>query len=174
MEKLQYPIGRFLEPAVYSNEIRLEFIEILRNAPKEFSNLINSLSNEQLNTPYRNGGWTPKQIIHHVADSHMNSIIRIKLALTEENPTIKPYDENEWIKLSDSAIDVESSLQILEGVHKRYVNLIQSLTEEQFKRTVFHPESNKTMSVDYLVALYAWHSKHHLGHIQIVKAIETT
>jgi len=169
MEKLQYPIGRFSEPAVYSKEIRLEFIEILRNAPKEFSDLIFSLSNEQLNTPYRDGGWTPKQIIHHVADSHMNSIIRIKLALTEENPTIKPYDENAWIKLSDSTIDVESSLQILKGVHKRYVNLIQSLNEEQFKRTVFHPESNITMSIDYLVALYSWHSKHHLGHILIVK-----
>ncbi len=169
MEKLQYPIGRFSEPTVYTREIRLEFIEILRNAPKEYTDLIYSLSSEQLNTPYREGGWTPKQIIHHIADSHMNSIIRIKLALTEENPTIKPYDENAWIRLSDSNIDVESSLEILEGVHKRYVNLIQSLTDEQFKRTVFHPESKLTMSVDYLVALYAWHSKHHLGHIKIIK-----
>lgn len=173
MEKLQYPIGRFSEPTVYTNEIRLEFIQILKNAPKEFTDLIYSLSSEQLNTPYREGGWTPKQIIHHIADSHMNSIIRIKLALTEENPTIKPYDENAWITLSDSTIDVESSLKILEGVHKRYVNLIQSLTEEQFKRTVFHPENKMSMSVDYLLALYAWHSKHHLGHIKIVKNIKT-
>jgi len=173
MEKLQYPIGRFSEPTDYTKEIRLEYIEILKNAPKEFSSLINSLTDEELNTPYREGGWTPKQIIHHVADSHMNSIIRIKLALTEENPTIKPYDENAWITLSDSTIEVDSSLHILEGVHKRYVNLIESLTEEQFKRTVFHPESNITMSVDYLVALYAWHSKHHLGHIKIVKGAET-
>ncbi|MEH6939927.1 putative metal-dependent hydrolase [Bacillus sp. JJ664] len=174
MEKLQYPIGRFSEPTNYTKDIRSESIEILKNAPKEFADLIYSLTSVELNTPYREGGWTPKQIIHHVADSHMNSIIRIKLALTEENPTIKPYDENAWITLSDSTIDVESSLKILEGVHKRYVNLIESLTEEQFKRTVFHPESKITMSVDYLVALYAWHSKHHLGHIKIVKGVETT
>lgn len=173
MEKLQYPIGRFSEPTMYNHKIRLEFIEILSNAPKEFTNLIYSLSSEQLNTPYRKGGWTPKQIIHHVADSHMNSLIRIKLALTEENPTIKPYDENAWITLSDSTIDIESSLQILEGVHKRYVHLIQSLNEDQFKRTVFHPESKMSMSVDFLLALYAWHSKHHLGHINLVKNAQT-
>lgn len=170
MENLKYPIGRFSEPTTYTKEVRLEFIGILRNAPKEFTDIIYSLSDQQLNTPYREGGWTPKQVIHHVADSHMNSIIRVKLALTEENPSIKPYNEKAWIMLSDSNINVQSSLKILEGTHERYVNLLNSLTEEQFQRTVFHPESKMTMSIDYLLALYAWHSKHHLGHIKLVKA----
>lgn len=170
MENLKYPIGRFSEPATYTKEVRLEFIEILRNAPKEFTDIIYSLSDQQLNTPYREGGWTPKQVIHHVADSHMNSIIRVKLALTEDHPSIKPYNEKAWITLSDSNINVQSSLKILEGIHERYVNLLNSLTEEQFQRTVFHPESKLTMSIDYLLALYAWHSKHHLGHIKLVKA----
>jgi len=170
MEKLKYPIGKFTEPTSYTQELRKEFIEILKNAPKQFEDAINSLSEKEMNIPYRDGGWTPRQVIHHVADSHMNSLIRIKLAITEDNPTIKPYDENAWITLSDSNSEVQSSLKILDGVHLRYVQLLESLSEEQFQRTCYHPESKITMTIDYLIALYAWHSKHHLGHILLVKS----
>ncbi len=169
MENLKYPIGRFTTPSSYSQNQRQEFIKILREAPEKFKEAIYSLTEEQLNTPYREGGWTPKQVIHHVADSHMNSFIRLKLALTEENPTIMPYDENAWITLSDSNFDFHSSLKIIEGIHERYVTLLESLNEEQFKRTCFHPELKINMSVDFLLALYAWHSQHHLGHIFLVK-----
>lgn len=171
MEKLKYPIGRFIEPTKYTQKDRQQFIQVLKDVPIKFKAEINSLSETQVNTPYREGGWTPKQVIHHVADSHMNSFTRFKLALTEDNPTIKPYDENAWIKLSDSNFDVESSLKIIEGIHARFVVLLNSLNEEQFQRTCYHPESKISMSVDYLLALYAWHSNHHLGHIRIVKNV---
>lgn len=169
MEKLQYPIGRFSEPTNYTQSIRKEFITTLKEAPIAFQKLVSSLSEEQLITPYREGGWTPKQVVHHVADSHMNSMIRVKLALTEVNPTIKPYDENSWITLKDSNIDVSSSLKIIEGVHERYVILFESLKEEQFQRTFYHPENKASITIDCALALYAWHTKHHLGHIKSVK-----
>ncbi|PEL14413.1 YfiT family bacillithiol transferase [Bacillus sp. AFS017336] len=169
MENLKYPIGKFNVPASYTTKQREEFIKVLKDAPFKFKEAITSLNEEQLNTPYREGGWTPKQVINHVADSHMNSLIRVKLALTEENPTIKGYDENAWITLSDSNCDFQSSLKIIEGIHERYVILLESLTDEQFKRTCFHPELNQKISIDFLLALYAWHSQHHLAHIYLVK-----
>jgi len=169
MEILKYPIGRFTLPPSYTPKQRKEFIKVLKDAPIKFKEVINSLKEEQLNTPYRDGGWTPKQVIHHVADSHMNSFMRVKLALTEENPTIKAYDENAWISLSDSNFNFHSSLKIIEGIHERYVVLLESLTEEEFNRTCYHPELKINISIDFILALYAWHSEHHLAHIYLVK-----
>ncbi|MFB7141412.1 YfiT family bacillithiol transferase [Gottfriedia sp. NPDC056225] len=169
MENLKYPIGKFNVPTSYTTKQREECIKVLKDATFKFKEAVTSLNEEQLNTPYREGGWTPKQVINHVADSHMNSLIRVKLALTEENPTIKGYDENAWITLSDSNYDFQSSLKIIEGIHERYVVLLESLTDEQFKRTCFHPELNQEISIDFLLALYAWHSQHHLAHIYLVK-----
>lgn len=169
MENLKYPIGRFTAPSNYNRQQREDFIKMLKEAPAKFKEAITSLTNEQQSTPYREGGWTPKQVIHHVADSHMNSLVRVKLAITEENPTIKAYDENAWITLSDSNFDFHSSLKIIEGIHERYVVLLESLNEEQFKRTCYHPELNINISIDFILALYAWHSQHHLAHIYLVK-----
>jgi uncharacterized damage-inducible protein DinB len=126
---------------------------------------VKGLTDEQLDTPYRSGGWTVRQVVHHVPDSHLNSYVRFKLALTEDNPTIKPYEEGRWAELSDSnSTPVEVSLTLLESLHDRWVRLLRSLTPEQWKRTFRHPELGE-MTLEKTLALYAWHGKHHVAHI---------
>lgn len=165
-EELRYPIGRFSASPVTST--RAEQIETLRQLPTLLVQAIHGLSDAQLDTPYREGGWTVRQLVHHIADSHANAYIRIKLALTEDNPTIKPYDEAAWAALPDSTQPIDSSLAITDGIHMRLVALLESLSEAEFQRTFRHPERGP-MTIAGNLALYDWHSRHHLAHITALR-----
>lgn len=125
---------------------------------------VEGLTEAQLDTPYRPGGWTVRQVVHHVPDSHLNAYIRMKLALTEDGPTIKPYDENLWAELSDSRMPVDASLSLMDALHRRWVTVLRSLQPADFARTFLHPEAG-VVSLDRLIALYAWHGRHHVAHI---------
>jgi hypothetical protein len=165
MTDLRYPIGRFSAPAEVSIADREAAIQTLSVAAPDLRAAVQGLSGEQLDTPYRPGGWTVRQVVHHVAESHMNTYIRFKLALTEENPTIRPYDENAWSSLPDSAKgDIEPSLHLLDYLHQRLVVVLRGMSEEQWSRTFLHPV-NGIVRLDRTALLYAWHSKHHIAHI---------
>ncbi|UOY91943.1 bacillithiol transferase BstA [Ectobacillus sp. JY-23] len=162
---LRYPLGKFEAPELFNDKLRKTWIHDIRKAPTAVKRAIEGLSDNKLDTPYRTEGWTIRQVIHHMADSHMNSFIRFKLALTEDNPTIKPYHEDQWALLPDTnTAPVSLSLSLLEGLHKRWVILLESLTDEDFKRTFYHPDLGE-VTLDTALALYAWHSKHHTAHI---------
>ena len=164
----RYPIGRADLHATLTPEQRSEFLEQLAYLPALLREAVRGLSDEQLNTPYREGGWSVRQVEHHIADSHVNSYVRFKLALTEDKPHIKGYDENEWAKLKDSEMPIEVSLVLLDALHRRWVTLLYSLKPEQFKRTLIHSERGE-VTLDSLVALYAWHGRHHTAHITELK-----
>jgi hypothetical protein len=167
----RYPVGRFTAPSSISPDERTDAIATLAELPEQLRNAVDGLSFAQLSTPYRDGGWTLRQLVHHVADSHMNALIRIKLALTEDWPTIKPYDEKAWATLHDVAAPIEWSLELVESLHARWVMLLQSLTEAQWHRGYNHPESGPT-TVEAATLLYAWHSRHHVAHITHLRAKE--
>lgn len=160
----RYPIGRFHTPETISPDDRLLAMTRLAELPSELRNSVRGLDGGQIDTPYREGGWTVRQVVHHVADSHMNALVRVKLALTEEWPTIKPYDEKAWVQLQDAAGPVEWSLELIESLHARWVMLLQTLDEAQWQRGYNHPENGR-QSVDVATQLYAWHSRHHVAHI---------
>lgn len=164
-EELRYPIGKFKAPASYTPEDLRNMTATIREFPGRLRHAIIGLTEKQLDTQYRTGGWSIRQVIHHVADSHMNSLMRFKWALTEENPTIKPYEEADWALLPDYRMPVEPSLKILEGVHQHWAALLETFTEDQWNRTFVHPESGSTTQLKKALALYAWHSKHHLAHV---------
>ena len=164
-DELKYPIGKFTPPASYTNADIETWINDIKTLPGKLRQTISTLNEKQLDTPYRPGGWTIRQLVHHIADSHMNSIIRFKWALTESTPTIKAYEENDWAMLADYRLPVEPSLKILEGVHQRLVALFESFTENEWSRDFIHPETGATIHLKRNLALYAWHSKHHLAHI---------
>ncbi len=164
MNELQYPVGKFERQTGYHPREITEFIQMLENLPAQMRAAVAGLSDAQLETKYREGGWTLRQVVHHVPDSHMNSFVRFKLGLTEENPTVKPYDEGAWALLPDSSLPVKISLDLLEALHARWVILLRSIKPEDWKRTFQHPE-NGPMTLEYALALYAWHSRHHLAHI---------
>jgi hypothetical protein len=166
---LQYPIGKFEWIAPENDEQMLKrrahYIDVLLRLPAELRSAAAGLDQKQLDTPYRENGWTVQQLIHHVADSHMNAYIRFKLALTEREPTIKTYRQDLWAELPDSAgTSAETSLKLIEALHARWVNLLRSMTAEDFARTLHHPEQG-TVSLDRMLAMYAWHSAHHTAHI---------
>ena len=168
LEALRYPVGRFeLDPAS-SQEKRSVWLSTMETLPREMRDAVSGLSEEQLDTPYRPGGWTVRQVVHHVADSHMNAYVRLKLALTEDSPQIKPYDEKLWAELPDSSLSVEISLALLEALHARWSVLLRSMKPDAFARTWQHPEHG-VRDLDYLVQLYAWHSRHHLGHVRSLR-----
>lgn len=169
MLDLRYPVGKFewKQPAneTQSARNRTEFIDVLSKLPAQMRSAVQGLTPEQLDTPYRPEGWTVRQVVHHVPDSHMNAFIRFKLALTEEEPAIKPYDEAAWAKLSDvRATPIEVSLQLLAALHSRWVDLLQGMHTSDFGRTLYHPEHG-VLTLDRMLAMYAWHSAHHLAHI---------
>jgi uncharacterized damage-inducible protein DinB len=166
---LRYPIGTFRRPAAVSAEDRASWIATLAAAPGRFRDAVRDLDASQLDTPYRPDGWTVRQVIHHVADSHMNSYVRFRLALTETDPTIKPYDEAQWATLHDAhTMPAEVSLQLLESLHLRWVDLLNSLTPGDFDRTFRHPELGQ-MNLNTTLALYDWHSRHHEAHITALR-----
>jgi hypothetical protein len=170
IEKLKYPIGLFQLPKKVTDELYESWINDLSTFPEKIKKELIGLPDEQLDTPYRPGGWTIRQVVHHCADSHMNSFTRFKLALTEEQPIIKPYFEERWAELTDSKkIPIAPSLKIIEGIHERWTALIRSLSEEEKTRTFIHPEHGKTFQLDEVIGFYAWHSNHHLAHITTMK-----
>jgi uncharacterized damage-inducible protein DinB len=161
---LRYPIGKPARKSTLTAAERRTAIDAMAAMPAQLRTAVRGLSDAQLDTPYRPGGWTVRQLVHHVADSHMNAFIRFRLALTENHPTIKPYDEAEWAKLSDATMPVDVSLDLLDRLHQRMVHLLRSLGDKDFQRTVNHPE-NGSMTVDAVLDLYAWHGRHHTAHV---------
>lgn len=169
-EELKYPIGIYSKPQEITQELLSEYILAISTFPEKLKNEVHHLTDSQLDTPYRPGGWTIRQVVHHCADSHMNSLFRFKLALTEDNPTIKPYFEDRWAELADSkSMPVDAALKMIEGIHARWTVLLTSLSERELSRTFFHPESNKQYRLDETIGVYAWHCKHHLAHITTAK-----
>jgi DinB family protein len=162
----RYPMGKFLPPESISAGDRARYIEIVAAAPARFHEAVSGLSDAQLDTPYREGGWTIRRVVHHVPDSHMNAYIRFKLTLTETDPVVKPYDEAAWAGLNDIPVTpVETSLELLKCLHQRWVILMQGMTDEDWKRKYIHPEYGRTQTLEYTLALYAWHCGHHLAHV---------
>lgn len=167
----QYPIGPFERPETITPGELQNAIATLAETPGFLRNAVDGLNAARLGTPYREGGWTVRQLVHHIADSHMNAFTRVRLALTEDWPTIKPYDEKAWANLHDSLAPVEWSLELVESLHARWVMLLQSLSEEQWQRGFLHPE-NGPVTLDVMTLTYAWHSMHHVAHITHLRAKE--
>jgi uncharacterized damage-inducible protein DinB len=161
----RYPLGKY-EPQSYSEEQKDKWLRDIKFLPTDIEMAIQNLDEAQLDTPYREGGWTVKQLIHHVADSHMNAYIRFKLGLTEDNPAIKPYEEKDWAVMEDVySVPINVSVTLLHALHQRWYAVLKGLNEEQLNRTVFHPEHKKNLTLWFLLGMYAWHSRHHVAHI---------
>lgn len=160
----RYPIGPFVRPEHLTEEVIDSWIGEIEQWPARLRQAVAYLTDEQLDTPYREGGWTIRQVVHHTADSHMNAFIRFKLALTETEPVIKPYDEAAWANLPDSGLPVEESLVLLDALHKRWVVLLSGLSKADLEKTFIHPDSG-TVTVGENIGMYAWHGRHHLAHI---------
>ena len=168
----RYPIGHPAMPADIPIDLRLSAIEHLAELPGNLREAVDSLAPSQLDTPYREGGWTVRQLVHHIADSHINAFLRVRLALTEDAPTIKPYNEKAWADLHDSlAAPIEWSLELIEALHARWVMLLQSLGETDWQRTFVHLERGP-MTVEQATLLYAWHSRHHTAHVTHLRTRE--
>jgi len=166
MNDPRYPVGTWDRRDTLAPDERAAMIDTIAETPRRMRDAVAGLSAEQLETPYRDGGWTLRQVVHHVPDSHLNSYCRFKLALTENEPTIRPYDEALWAELSDSVdTPIETSLTLLESLHDRWVRLLRSMNDADFRRTLKHPEHDAVMTLDSMVSLYAWHSRHHVAHI---------
>ena len=169
LDQLRYPVERFA-PVENTANARAEHIRIIGMLPKRLCGAIAGLSDAQLDTPYRDGGWTVRQVVHHLADSHANSFVRFKLALTEDWPTIKPYDEKGWAELPDSKnLPLDSSLSLITGMHERWVALLEAMSEADFQRGYVHPERGK-QDLATALAIYAWHCRHHTAHITALRA----
>jgi hypothetical protein len=169
-EDQRYPVGRFRFGGSDEGR-RQQWIEEIAATPAHLRAAVDRLSATQLDTPYRTGGWTVRQVVHHVPDSHLNAYLRVKLALTENEPTIKPYDEAVWAELSDSrAGPIEVSLAFLEGLHQRWVLLLRTLREPDFDRRFIHPEHGRAIGLDEQLATYAWHGRHHVAQITSLRA----
>ena len=167
---LSYPIGKFTAPETITNEHIEQWIAEIEGAPVRYKQAVQDLTDEQLDTPYRPEGWTVRQVIHHMPDSHMNSYIRFHWALTEESATIKAYDEAGWANLDyQKHVPIEVSLQLLNFIHTRWVILLKHMSQSDFQKTFVHPQSGRTMRLDWVTGLYAWHSQHHLAHIEKLK-----
>ena len=162
---LRFPIGKY-EAQAFSERQKEEWVNDIKFLPQLLENAILNLDEAQLHTPYRQGGWTVHQLVHHVADSHMNAYIRFKLGLTEDNPTIRPYEQHLWAELNDvKKLPVNISITLLYALHTRWYAAISDLSATDWQRTVFHPEHKKEMTLWHLLGMYAWHGKHHVAHI---------
>jgi DinB superfamily len=164
LEDLRYPVGRFTTPSSSEPAVRAEQISILRLLPSTLQTAVSGLNHFQLDTPYREGGWTVRQLVHHIADSHATSYMRVKMALTEDDPAIKAYDEAAWANLPDSRMPIEVSLAFTDAVHARLVNLLETMTDADYEKTFRHPERGPVTLATNL-AIYDWHSRHHVAHI---------
>lgn len=167
VDALRYPIGKFSRPEALNMEAYQGWITEIESLPGQLKYICNDLTEEQLQKTYREGSWTVAEVVHHIADSHMNSLVRYKWTLTEDTPVIKAYDQNAWSKLPDYKASVDVSLTMIEALHRRWVILLKSLTEEDFNKAYIHPETDKQVILGINTALYAWHGKHHVKHIEI-------
>lgn len=169
MEHLKYPIGKFVAPDHFDSDLVQHYIQKLEQLPPYFAQTALELTQEQLRSSYRPGGWNAIQIVHHLADSHMNVFIRFKLALTETEPIIKTFNENSWSKMVDCTdAGISSSLQIISGLHYRWVLLLKTLEERDFAKSIILPDTLEKQDLFYLLAFYSWHAEHHLGHLKII------
>jgi len=169
LEQLRYPVGQFREEPRPTPQQHEHWIDVIASLPGELRDLVHDLSTNQLATPYRPGGWSVCQVVHHLADSHLNAYLRTKLALTEEAPVIKPYDEAAWAELPDArTTSLEASLHLLKALHERWVIALRALNQEALLRTLHHPDDGP-MSVSRVIQGYAWHSRHHLAHISTLR-----
>jgi hypothetical protein len=164
IESLRYPIGKFEYGQSYTFDQTQAHIATIATMPHDLTALVGKWGDDRLDTPYRPGGWTVRELVHHVADSHLNAYVRTKLALTEATPTIKPYEEGEWAKLPDSKLSIAPSLVILSNLHLRWVTILEALTEADLQRTYYHPASAREFALSEVIALYAWHGEHHYQH----------
>ena len=169
MDPIIYPIGKFIEQPYSEDELQDRLLDI-RFMTQSLELTVSNLDAFQLDTTYRDGAWTVKQVVHHLADSHMNAFIRCKLAITEDNPTIRPYDQNTWVNTPDAAnVPINVSITLLHALHLRWHELFMNLNEKDFERTVMHPEYKRQMSLWFILGLYAWHGKHHIAQVQALK-----
>lgn len=164
IEDLRYPIGHFDRTIEITPRVRDEFVKTILALPQRLNAAVLNLNERQLDTPYRPGGWTIRQTVHHIADSHLNSFVRFKLALTENTPTVRPYYEDRWAELPDSFMPLDVSLKIVEGLHLRWGKLLMEMSDEDYKRELVHPETG-AWTLCEMLALYDWHSRHHTAHI---------
>lgn len=169
LEQLRYPIGKMPNPATFTQEEVHSWIADIEKLPKQLRDAVQNMTPEQLDTAYRPEGWTVRQVVHHVADSHINAMIRLKLALTEDNPTIKPYEEQLWAELPDTKMDIEISLALIENLHLRFVQILRAMPWADFKRTFYHPGLAQSVPLGALASMYSWHGRHHTAHIIGVK-----
>lgn len=164
---LRYPIGRFKPTPAPVAADRREWIKAIEEAPAQLREAVKGLADSQLDTPYRDGGWTVRQVVHHVPDSHMNAYIRTCLALTENEPTIRPYDENAWSNLTFARLGpIDISLDLLSALHTRWLGVLRGMSEADFARRLIHPENDRLMTTSELVEHYAWHGRHHIAHVR--------
>ncbi len=164
-DTLKYPIGKYIEQTFSGKQLQ-EWLLDIQDLPQQLEFAITNLDESQLDTPYREGGWTVKQLVHHVADSHMNAYTRFKLGLTEDTPLVKAYDENAWAKMIDSKnIPINVSITLLFALHRRWYEILTNVSDEEWNRTVIHSEHKKEMTLWYLLGMYAWHSRHHVAHV---------
>jgi uncharacterized damage-inducible protein DinB len=169
LESLRFPAGRFVMPTDTGAAARGEWIDELERLPGQLRTAAAALDGTRLDVPYRTGGWSARQVLHHLPDSHLNAYIRFKLALTEDTPTIKSYDEAAWAALPDTRdTPVETSLALLDALHARWVVLLRGMADADFERTFRHPEHDRVLSLGQTLALYAWHGRHHLGHMRSI------
>ncbi|MBT2730503.1 putative metal-dependent hydrolase [Bacillus sp. ISL-75] len=161
---MKYPIGKFQFDGEITNTVTMDWINEIEDLPRLLRDVVRDLDNEQLDTSYRSGGWNVRQVVHHLADSHMNAYIRFKLAITEVKPVIKPYNEGEWAELPDYKLPIDISLSLLEALHVRWTKLLRSLSPADMEKTFMHPDSGE-VSVGKNIGIYAWHGQHHLAHI---------
>ncbi|HEU4469902.1 MAG TPA: putative metal-dependent hydrolase [Flavisolibacter sp.] len=170
LDGLKYPIGEYEAPAAFSGKLKEQWLTDLKFLPNALEAAIHNLDEEHLKTPYRPGGWTVNQLVHHVADSHMNAYIRFKLGYTEENPTIRPYEEKSWAMTTDvQQLPVNVSITLLFALHLRWHEFLKSFSEADWQRTVYHPEHKKQLTLFSLLGMYAWHGRHHTAHITALR-----
>lgn len=168
IDQLRYPIGKFLPQDSYTTEELQRFLSRIEALPVKIESLIRNFSAAQYDTPYREGGWTARQVLHHVADSHMNAYIRCKWTLTEDTPLIKAYNEKLWAETPETKLDPQISVILLKALHVKWVALLKLIKKEDLMREFVHPETKKHVRLDRLIALYAWHGDHHFGHLEII------
>lgn len=169
-DQLRYPIGKFVPKESYTSEERSGLIRSIRELPAQVEETVRNFTEKQWSTTYRDGGWTARQVVHHLADSHMNAYIRIKWALTEEGPVIKAYDEKRWAETPEVALDTALSIALLSALHAKWVTLLKHLDTETLKRYFIHPDTQKQVSLERMLGLYSWHGEHHLGHLKIISS----
>ena len=166
LEKLKYPIGKNIWPEFITENHIKDWIAVLEHFPNRLARLVKNLNDEQLDTPYRPDGWTVRQVVHHLSDSHHNSYTRFKWAMTENNPLIKTYDENAWANQHDYNESIENSLLHLKAIHAKLVHFVKGLSMQDLERTFIHPDGNETVSLKENLSIYVWHSNHHYAHIE--------